>query len=121
MVSKPVNYKIDLFVMIYINLGESMKSITEQLEEQYGPLMTIAQLAHVLSRKEAGLRAALQFPKDHGAARLSQVMRRIGRRIYFPTAVVAALLNGDFERCSNDMESVSDRPSIGNESGTCTE
>lgn len=121
MKTRPVNYKIDLFVMVYIHIGELMKTMLEQLKDQYGPLMTIAQLAHVLSRKTAGLRAALQNPTEASALRLNQVKRRIGRRIYFPTEVVAALLNGDFDRCSNGMESVSDRPLIGKESGTCTE
>ncbi len=52
---------------------------------------------------------------------LNRVKRRIGRRIYFPTDAVAALLNGDFDRCSNGMESISDRAVIGKELDICSE
>lgn len=114
----------DVFVISKLNLldiSNFMKSTSDHLLEAYGPLMTIEQLAQVLSRKGSGLRGVLQKPTEPWMFELNRVKRRIGRRIYFPTDTVAALLNGDFERCSNDMESVSDRTLIGNESGTCTE
>ncbi len=104
-----------------MDISNFMKSTSDHLLEAYGPLMTIEQLAQVLSRKGSGLRGVLQKPTEPWMFELNRVKRRIGRRIYFPTDTVAALLNGDFERCSNDMESVSDRTLIGNESGTCTE
>lgn len=91
-----------------------MKSTYEYLQDKYGSVMTIEQLAQTLSRKASGLRGVLQKPTEPWMFELNRVKRRIGRRIYFPTDTVAALLNGDFERCSNDMESVSDRTSIGN-------
>lgn len=98
-----------------------MKSTYEYLQDKYGSVMTIEQLAQALSRKSSGLRGVLQKPTEPWMFELNRVKRRIGRRIYFPTATVAALLNGDFDLCSNGMESVSDRSLIGKESGTCTE
>lgn len=73
-----------------------MNSIIDYLQEKYGPLMTIEQLAHALSRKPSGLRGVLQKPTELWMFELNRVKRRIGRRIYFPTVAVAALLNGDF-------------------------
>lgn len=98
-----------------------MKSTYEYLQDKYGSVMTIEQLAQALSRKASGLRGVLQKPTEPWMFELNRVKRRIGRRIYFPTEAVAALLNGDFDRCGNGMESISNRPLIGKESGTCTE
>lgn len=72
-------------------------SALELLRKQYGPVMTIEQLAGVLSRKASGLRGVLQNPTEPWMHALNRVKRRIGRRIYFPVESVAALLNGDFE------------------------
>jgi hypothetical protein len=74
-----------------------MKSIKDFLHGKYGPLMTIEQLAQALSRKPTGLRGVLQKPTEPWMFELNRVRRRIGRRIYFPTDSVAALLNGDFD------------------------
>ena len=73
-----------------------MKSIIDYLQDKYGSLMTVEQLAHALSRKPSGLRGVLQKPTEPWMFELNRVKRRIGRRIYFPTDAVAALLNGDF-------------------------
>lgn len=69
-----------------------MKSIIDYLQEKYGSLMTIEQLAQALSRKPSGLRGVLQKPTEPWMFELN----RVKRRIYFPTDAVAALLNGDF-------------------------
>ena len=73
-----------------------MKSIIDYLQDKYGSLMTVEQLAHALSLKPSGLRGVLQKPTEPWMFELNRVKRRIGRRIYFPTDAVAALLNGDF-------------------------
>ena len=111
----------DIPKLNFLDISKFMKSTSDHLLEKYGPLITIEQLAQALSRKSSGLRGVLQKPTEPWMFELNRVKRRIGRRIYFPTAAVAALLNGDFDRCGNGMESISDRPLIGNESGTCTE
>lgn len=98
-----------------------MKPTIEFLQEKYGSLMTVEQLAQALSRKASGLRGVLQKPTEPWMFELNRARRRIGRRIYFPTDTVAALLNGDFDRCNEGGQSVCDRPLIGKESGTCTE
>ncbi|MNP64106.1 hypothetical protein D3C76_1595770 [compost metagenome] len=63
--------------------------------------MTVEQLAQALSRKPSGLRGVLQKPTEPWMFELNRVKRRIGRRIYFPTSVVAELLDGDFDRQKN--------------------
>lgn len=73
-----------------------MKSIIDYLQDKYGSLMTVEQLAQALSRKPFGLRGVLQKPTEPWMFEMNRVKRRIGRRIYFPTDAVAALLNGDF-------------------------
>lgn len=114
----------DVFVISKLNLldiSNFMKSTSDHLLEKYGPLMTIEQLAQVLSRKGSGLRGVLQKPTEPWMFELNRVKRRIGRRIYFPTDAVAALLRGDFDGGSNGMESLSDRPEIGKVFGICSE
>lgn len=103
------------------DISKLMKTTSDHLLEKYGPLMTIEQLAKVLSRKGSGLRGVLQKPTEPWMFELNRVKRRIGRRIYFPTDAVAALLNGDFDRCSNGMESISARAVIGKELDICSE
>jgi hypothetical protein len=54
--------------------------------------MTLEQLAATLSRKPEGLRMALLKPRDEWARSLNAHKVYIGRRMYFPTETVAALL-----------------------------
>lgn len=67
--------------------------IEEALTKEYGPLMSVAQLAKVLSRSAEGLRISLRTESDWSkpinAARL-----KLGRRVYFRTAEVANVLSG---------------------------
>ena len=66
----------------------------EILKNKYGAVMTLEQLAEILSRKPEGLRMAL-IRKESWAQELNQAKRYIGRRMYFPTQVVAVLLDGE--------------------------
>lgn len=62
------------------------------LYQQYGPLLTYAQLAKLLDRSVPGLKASMS-KKDSDVSRLlSPTKLRIGGRVYFQTAQVAALL-----------------------------
>lgn len=66
-------------------------STADILVSQYGPLLTIAQLAGILDRSTDGLRISLrsQNPFSHAvnAARI-----RLGRRVYFSTTKIAAII-----------------------------
>ncbi|MCY1542231.1 hypothetical protein D9M68_779690 [compost metagenome] len=84
-----------------------MNKFLERLQDQYGLLMTIDQLAVVLCRKPAGLRSALQMSNERWVCELNRVKRRIGRRVYFPTESVAALLNGEFGEEREQLAKVS--------------
>ena len=66
----------------------------EILKNKYGAVMTLEQLAEILSRKPEGLRMAL-IRKESWAQELNQAKRYIGRRMYFPTQAVAVLLDGE--------------------------
>lgn len=61
------------------------------LISQYGPLLTLAQLAGILDRSQEGLRISLRgqssFSKAVNAARI-----RLGRRVYFSTTKIAAII-----------------------------
>jgi hypothetical protein len=65
----------------------------EALTKQYGPLLSIAQLAKVLDRSAEGLRISLRsdsdWSRDINATRL-----KLGRRVYFRTAEIAKVLSG---------------------------
>ena len=69
-----------------------MTSIFETLKDQYGAVMTLEQLAATLSRKPEGLRMALLKSTEEWAIHLNAGKVYIGRRMYFPTDTVAAVL-----------------------------
>lgn len=71
-----------------------MNSTLNYLLVRYGPVLTIVQLAETLSRKPAGLRAALQESEACWVKTLNARKTRIGRRVYFPADVIAALIDG---------------------------
>lgn len=58
---------------------------------EYGPLLTLAQLARILGRSVEGLRYTLRgnsiFSNGINSARI-----RLGRRIYFSTPKIAAII-----------------------------
>jgi hypothetical protein len=66
-------------------------STADILVSQYGPLLTIAQLAGILNRSTDGLRISLRsqnpFSRAVNAARI-----RLGRRVYFSTTKIAAII-----------------------------
>lgn len=68
--------------------------IEEALNKQYGPLLSIHQLAKVLDRSAEGLRLSLrtdsEWARPINAARL-----KLGRRVYFRTAEIAKALGGE--------------------------
>ena len=67
-------------------------TIEEILVKEYGPLMSLSELAMILDRTPAGLRSSLRSSGDWidgiNAARL-----RLGRRIYFKTSEIANVLD----------------------------
>jgi hypothetical protein len=67
---------------------------TEQyLLNTYGPLMTTEQLAKLLNRSCEGLRITIRGNNSLGEV-LTQAKVKIGRRVHFKIAGVAALLDG---------------------------
>lgn len=66
--------------------------------------MTLEQVAATLSRKPEGLRMALLKPKEAWAHELNDRKVYVGRRMYFQTKDVAALLNGSLTTEENFNE-----------------
>jgi len=70
-----------------------VSSTFEILKSKYGAVLTLKQLAEVLSRKPEGLRQAL-LKKEPWTRELNEAKRYIGNKVYFPVDVVTALLDG---------------------------
>lgn len=67
--------------------------IEEALNKEYGPLLSVAQLAKVLNRSAEGLRISLRTESDWSKP-LNAAKLKLGRRVYFRTAEVANVLSG---------------------------
>lgn len=67
--------------------------IEETLTKQYGPLMSIAQLAACLDRSAEGLRISLRTESEWSKS-VNATKLKLGRRVYFRTAEIAQVLNG---------------------------
>jgi hypothetical protein len=65
----------------------------EILLKSYGPLITINELATVLSRSAEGLRQSLRQESEL-ANKVNSARVKIGKRIYFRTSEIAAVFDG---------------------------
>ena len=63
----------------------------ETLTKQYGPLLSITQLAALLDRSPDGLRITLRSSGEW-VSKINATRLRLGRRVYFRTAEVASVL-----------------------------
>ncbi len=63
----------------------------ETLAKQYGPLLSINQLATLLDRSPDGLRITLRSSGEW-VSKINATRLRLGRRVYFRTAEVANVL-----------------------------
>lgn len=70
--------------------GGSM-TIEESMVQQYGPLLNITQLAAILDRSPDGLRITLRSSGEW-VNRINSTRLQLGRRVYFRTSEVAAVL-----------------------------
>ncbi len=69
-------------------------STAEILVAQYGPLLTLAQLAKILDRSAEGLRISLRSENDF-ALKVNAARVRLGRRVYFSSVKIAAVIGID--------------------------
>lgn len=72
-------------------------TIEETLIREYGPLLSIAQLAHVLDRSPEGLRISLRTASDW-THKVNSTKLRLGRRVYFRTSEIAEVLSSQHGR-----------------------
>ena len=63
----------------------------ETLTKQYGPVLSITQLAALLDRSPDGLRITLRSSGEW-VSKINATRLRLGRRVYFRTAEVANVL-----------------------------
>ncbi len=69
--------------------------IEDALTSTYGPLLSIGQLAKLLNRSAEGLRIGLRSNSDWSRRINAARMKDCGRRVYFRTADIAKVLNGN--------------------------
>ncbi|MFZ2220487.1 MAG: DNA-binding protein [Rhodoferax sp.] len=67
--------------------------IEEFLNQEYGPLLSIVQLAKVLNRSPEGLRISLRTPSEW-SDKINETKLKLGRRVYYRTAEISVLLSG---------------------------
>ena len=72
-------------------MTDAQTTFIASMFDRYGPLLTLLQLAQMLSRSPDGVRIALRESNPY-AERLNAAKVRIGRRIYFRTPDVAQIL-----------------------------
>jgi hypothetical protein len=66
-------------------------TIEESMTQQYGPLLSITQLAAILDRTPEGLRITLRSSAEWVNG-INSTRLQLGRRVYFRTSEIAALL-----------------------------
>jgi hypothetical protein len=69
-------------------------STSEILVAKYGALLTLQNLAATLSRSPEGLRLSLRSDSDF-ARQVNAARVRLGRRVYFSTLKIAAIIGND--------------------------
>lgn len=81
---------------MHINtLGRDMDTNTESyLLEKYGPLLSLEQLAGLLDRSVDGFRLTLAQDGEI-ATKFNPARKKIGRRVYFRSSMVAQVLDAD--------------------------
>lgn len=62
------------------------------LLEKYGPLLSLGQLANLLNRSADGLRLSLR-QNGELSQKFNPARKKIGRRVYFRSALVAKVLD----------------------------
>ena len=73
-------------------LIESLPGPTERLIERFGELMTYEQLAELLQRHPASLQACVSKQDSEFSAALWAARIKLGRRVYFRSEQIAALI-----------------------------
>lgn len=72
-----------------------MSTSTESfLLQKYGPLLSLVQLAGLLSRSPDGLRLSLGQDGEM-SEKFNPARKKIGRRVYFRSAMVALVLDSE--------------------------
>ncbi len=66
-------------------------NIEQSLIDNYGYLLTLADVAKVLKRSPDGLRVSLGR-ENEVSKKLNPAKKKIGRRVYFPVSAVAELI-----------------------------
>lgn len=66
-------------------------NMEQLLFDRYGPLLTLSNVAELLSRSPDGLRVSLGRDNEL-AEKLNSAKKRIGRRVYFQVSAVAELI-----------------------------
>lgn len=74
-------------------MGDSITATHRYLLSNYGPLLTLKQLAEVLHSTPSGLRMAMHRKREPFTCALAGARRRVGRRLFFEARRVAELID----------------------------
>jgi len=72
--------------------ANTVSTVRDEFIKTHGPLLTIAQLAKILSRSEEGLRISLRTKTSEFSRQLYAAKKQYGRRIYFSVEKIADIL-----------------------------
>lgn len=75
-----------------MSIPHNAQALETNLNQLYGPLLSLPQLAELLHRSPDGLRVALRTSQPY-ALQIQQARVKIGRRVYFRTADIASYLS----------------------------
>ncbi|MGF1440152.1 DNA-binding protein [Pseudomonas aeruginosa] len=71
----------------------TLDSLEQHLLETFGPLLTLEQLAQLLHRSPGGLKFSLRSQSEF-ARQINATKVKLGRRAYFRTCDMAAIILG---------------------------
>lgn len=75
-------------------MSNNSPTLNETLQRQYGPMLTLDMLAAALHRPRGAFEQWLNKSREPAATAMRQAKRKLGRRVYFVTAEVAAIIAG---------------------------
>lgn len=76
-------------------MSNNSHTLNDTLQSQYGPMLTLDMLATALHRPRGAFEQWLNKSNEPEAITMRQAKRKLGRRIYFITSEVAAIIAGD--------------------------
>ena len=86
-------------------MSDTISATHQYLLSQFGPLMTLKNLAEVMHSTPNGLRMAMVRKSEPLTVALADARRQVGRRLFFEASKVAAIIDqGEFAHCRSGSD-----------------